>query len=290
MSSPYLKYLSEFAPYLEQERGASPHTVSAYMSDIHHYLEFNKDNPISSKTLTQYYQYLSHREYHRRSIIRKRASIQHFIDYLNRTYSLSIPRQAKLKKSNVATPLPKHESLENILKLINAPNPEHPFYYRNTAILEIMYGCGLRISELVQIQLCHLYSDCLKIWGKRRKERLVPLSPHAINRIAAYRSSERPHYGTAESAPYLFLGRTGTAMTRTRVYQIIKGYAHSIGLPHLTPHQLRHSFATHLLNGGANLREVQELLGHSHITSTEIYTHIAQHERHKEYKKYHPRA
>jgi len=189
--------------------------------------------------------------------------------------------------------LPHYLSVEQITRLLELPVPDEPRGIRDRALLELMYATGLRISEVSHLRRDHLYLDegFLRVMGKGNKERIVPLGHQAAQCIRRYLDQARPVLAGGKSSVYLFLNRSGNRLSRQGLWKIIKGYGSQMGISSvLTPHTLRHSFATHMVERGADLRSVQMMLGHSSISTTEIYTHVAREQVKKIYEKFHPRG
>ena len=200
--------------------------------------------------------------------------------------------------SRVPTPkrwgyLPSPLSEAEAGRLVDAPSPETPYGIRDRAILELLYGSGLRASELTGIGRIDVFSElrCLRVMGKRSKERIVPLGSHARDALERYLTEARPRFARRGSPDHVFLSRTGRALTRDTVWRIVRRHADSIGLDRrVHPHLLRHSFATHLLQQGADIRSVQEMLGHADIATTQIYTHVRPEHLKDVHRKFHPRG
>jgi integrase/recombinase XerD len=193
--------------------------------------------------------------------------------------------------------LPEVLSIEQVTRLLEQPFPSTPAGLRDTAILEVLYGCGLRVSELTGLDLADIsFSDaCLRVTGKGEKTRITPLLGAAARSLDAYIQRGRPGLHVkralgAQDGSAVFLSTRGTRLSRIAIHHIVETYGNTVGLPHLYPHLLRHSFATHLLEGGADLRTIQELLGHANIMTTQIYTHVDRRHIREEYLSTHPRA
>ena len=286
--------LSKFLLYLSVERDVSPHTLSAYKSDVLQFLSFLDGNEIGSKQISSFSKYLNDRDYQSQSIARKLSSISQFYAFLFREGKVSEPQALLHFKPRRAKRLPKVLTPKMIQLLLAAPQPGTDTYaYRDRAILETFYSCGLRISELPQLLMLQVVKEksFLKIRGKRSKERLVPLGSYAIDAIHAYLQVDRPQLLSKAAEPWLFLNERGAQMSRQTVYTLVKKYVQRAGLSSsVTPHTLRHSFATHLLEGDAGVREVQELLGHDNIATTQIYTHVSRDRLRAHFDTYHPRS
>ncbi len=277
--------IKDFEHYLKLEKGLSANTVQAYINDVTHLKNFSlfkypTYSPIEIKLqqLEEFLSYLNDLEIHARSQARIISGIKAFYfflelgDYIkeNPSMLLSTPRLDKK--------LPIVLTVEEIDELIGAIDLSKPDGHRNRAMLEVLYSCGLRVSELVELKLFQLHFDegFIRVIGKGNKERLVPISAKAIRELNNYfeqtRNTQKIQKGFEN---YVFLNKNGRNITRVMVFTIIKQLAKKIGLNKpISPHTFRHSFATHLVEGGADLRAVQQMLGHESIITTEIYTHL----------------
>lgn len=257
-------------------------TVSSYIEDIYKYLEYMENNKIKTaldieyQNITNYLKYLDNNNYETSSIIRKIVSIKLFHKYLSEEYKIK-DVSSKIINPRLRRKLPNILTIEEVDNLLDI-KLNTPFDYRNKAMLELMYSSGLRVSELVDLKLNNIdldngYVRCL---GKGKKERIIPIGEIAIEYlkkyINEYRNSMKKDYYTEN----VFLNNHGKNITRQGFFLIIKNIAKEKNIDkNITPHMLRHSFATHLLNNGANLRTIQEMLGHSSITTTQIYTNVS---------------
>lgn len=257
-------------------------TVSSYIEDIYKYLEYMENNKIKTaldieyQNITNYLKYLDNNNYETSSIIRKIVSIKLFHKYLSEEYKIK-NISSKIINPRLRRKLPNILTIEEVDNLLDI-KLNTPFDYRNKAMLELMYSSGLRVSELVDLKLNNIdldngYVRCL---GKGKKERIIPIGEIAIEYlkkyINEYRNSMKKDYYTEN----VFLNNHGKNITRQGFFLIIKNIAKEKNIDkNITPHMLRHSFATHLLNNGANLRTIQEMLGHSSITTTQIYTNVS---------------
>ncbi len=228
-----------------------------------------------------------------RSVARLLSSIRRFYAYALRAGWVSHNPSQNLQSPRLARYLPHVLSETQIEALLAAPDQTRPLGLRDAAMLELMYACGLRVSELVNLEMrqLDLSADLVMVFGKGRKERLVPLGEMAAERIAAYLQNARPRILGERISAAVFVTARGAAMTRQRFWQNIEAYAKVAGIEQaVSPHSLRHAFATHLLNHGADLRSVQLMLGHANLGTTEIYTHVAQARLKALHEKHHPRA
>jgi site-specific recombinase XerD len=285
------KQAKQFTDYLEYERALSVNTVSAVKSDLDQFLFFLKGASLSPKKLAAFSEYLFNRGYRASSISRKLSHVQQFCRHLYREGRIEFEAETYITVPKKEVYLPRILSANEMNLFLNAPGTTDRFPLRDKALLELAYACGLRISEIPALVLDSLQQTILNIHGKGNKERRVPVGSKARLALDAYLVSERPHLARPWSESTLFLSGRGKSLSRAAVHRIIQKYVKRAGLPaQITPHALRHTFATDLLNGGANLRLVQELLGHSNITTTERYTHVSNDRLKEHYHQFHPRG
>ncbi|MDD5375416.1 site-specific tyrosine recombinase XerD [Acidithiobacillus sp.] len=228
-----------------------------------------------------------------RSVVRLLSSVRRFYGYAEREGWVSRDPSRNLQSPRIGRVLPHVLSETETESLLAAPDCTHPLGLRDAAMLELMYACGLRVSELVNLETrqVDLGADMVVVFGKGRKERLVPMGEVASSRVTQYLQMGRPQILGQRISASLFVTGRGTAMTRQRFWQNIERYARSAGITQtVSPHSLRHAFATHLLNHGADLRSVQLMLGHAALSTTEIYTHVAQARLKALHAKHHPRG
>lgn len=257
-------------------------TVSSYIEDIYKYLEYMENNKIKTalnieyQDITKYLKYLDNNNYETSSIIRKIVSIKLFHKYLSLEYKIK-DVSSKIINPKLRRKLPNILTIEEVDNLLDI-KLNTPFDYRNKAMLELMYSSGLRVSELVDLKLNNIdldngYVRCL---GKGKKERIIPIGEIAIEYLKKYINEYRNSMKKGYYTENVFLNNHGKNITRQGFFLIIKNIAKEKNIDkNITPHMLRHSFATHLLNNGANLRTIQEMLGHSSITTTQIYTNVS---------------
>lgn len=272
LSNPSIQH---FLHYLRLEKGASVHTISAYSRDLYQIAQIIQDSPLTSESITNAIIILS-QTCRPRSVIRKLSALKSWLAFLQRSGQISETIDDWIVIPSTPHVLPKTIAIDVIHRLLNQPNLG-PWPYRDRAILEILYGCGLRVSEAVGMALHHMDLDeqLIRIMGKGRKERIVPFGNSAKSAIIHFLQFERPQLNRKNS-PILFLNRWGKPLSRQSVFVMVKRWCQKAGInPNVSPHTLRHAFATHLLEGGAGIRDVQELLGHVSISSTEIYTHVS---------------
>ena len=284
--------IDSFLDYLRIERGLSPNTILSYRVDLEQFKKWLGSDmlSISSSVVGKYASFLKDtRRLSKSSVSRKLSAIRMFYRFLQAEGAITEnPAQAVVSPRR-GRKIPSYLSLREVEKLLEAPDTTSPVGLRDKAILECLYATGLRISELVSLNRrdLNLASGWLKVQGKGSRERMVPLGKEAIKWLNRYL---REREGVRKDSP-LFCNRYGERISRQSCWKIIKKYARIAGINKvISPHTLRHSFATHLLSRDADLRSVQELLGHVSISTTQIYTHITQERLIKIYKKYHPRV
>jgi integrase/recombinase XerD len=279
----------------------SPNSVAAYINDISKLIVFldknyNKVGPLKVKLdhLKDFIAWLNIREISPRTQARTISGIKSFYKYLLIEGKLSSDPTALLESPKIGRKLPDILSMEEIDNLIDAVDLSKAEGQRNKAMLETLYSCGLRVSELVGLKITNLFFEqgFIKVEGKAGKERLVPVSGRAVDEVGKYMNEYRKKLNVAkDSENILFLNRRGRKLSRVMIFTIIKNLAEKIGLgKSISPHTFRHSFATHLINGGADLRAVQEMLGHESILTTEIYTHLDRDYLKSTIQQFHPRS
>lgn len=283
----------EFLRYLLIDKGYSENTIESYKRDLDKFLEYNKNTSIdniSNEDLKKYIKYLNDNGLNEKSIARNISSLKSFYKFLviskyvssNTSDSLYLP---KIKKS-----LPSTLTEEEVMSLLDIHLTDN-FSYRNKAMLELLYATGLRVSELINLKLQDIdfSQDIIRTFGKGSKERIIPIGDYAKEYLEKYIYEYRSSMLKRENNEYIFLNNHGKQMTRQGFFKIIKKIAKEKGInKELSPHTLRHSFASHLLKYGADLRTIQELLGHSDISTTQIYTHITNEELKQNYNNFHP--
>ncbi|MDW8346986.1 MAG: site-specific tyrosine recombinase XerD [Bacteroidia bacterium] len=290
----------EFEDYLRIERGFAQNTLMAYLADIKKYRRFFEQDErqllpqkLTSLHIREFLYVLGEVGLSEKTQARILASVRLFHKYLhNESYTSNDP-SSDIESPKIERTLPDILSVQEIEQMLNGLPTQTPQGIRNRAIIETLYSCGLRVSELVNLTLDQLFLEIeyIKVKGKGNKERLVPIGQWAIEWIERYLKEVRQKQKINPDAKnILFLNRSGNQMTRVMVFYIIKDAARMCNIQKkISPHTLRHSFATHLVENGADLRTVQDILGHASITTTEIYTHVDTSFLHQEYKKYHPR-
>jgi integrase/recombinase XerC len=300
-------YLDRFLIFLQTEKRASPRTVAEYQKDIFDGIDFfaavlkvpdEKLTPaaITPALVRRYLAHLNERGLARNSLLRKLAAWRSFFRFLVREGVVTGNPLAKIASPRRERRLPRVLFQAEAKRLVEAAAQTSPICLRDRAILEVLYGAGLRVSELVGLDVgdLDLGGACLRVLGKGAKERLVPVGSYAVRALRAYLQRGRPlllGQRTGEVEHALFLNRSGRRLSARAVRNIIKDYAAQAGVEgRVSPHTLRHSFATHLLDGGADLRVVQELLGHARLSTTQVYTHLSKEKMKRVYEKTHPRA
>lgn len=288
--------IARFRQYLVYEKGLSPKSVEAYLHDVLLLEDFLGNTPIENATFEDLQQFLKHlykADYNARSQARIISGMRAFYRYLIYANVREDDPTELLDAPKIGMHLPDVltvEEIQNIMDVIDLSTPEG---HRNRAMVEVMYGCGLRVSELVTLRLSNLFFDdgFIKVVGKGNKERLIPIGKTAINAVNQYVDGKRKLLKIKKGEEdYVFLNRRGAHLTREMVFMLVKKWVAAAGIDKtVSPHTFRHSFATHLIEGGADLRAVQEMLGHESITTTEIYTHLDQDYLRTNIALFHPR-
>ncbi len=297
-SPPLGQSIKDFLGYVIVEAGLSNNTVLAYGRDLKGFLAYcnskkiNCLQQIKPDHIQKYMQELSRAEKSESTVKRCLVAIRMLLRFSKLTGRICDDFTSILEGPKLWQRLPTYCSKKQVIDLLNAPSPDEPFYLRDKTILELLYATGVRASELAGLKTSDLnlkigYLRCL---GKGNRERIIPIGKVAIAATIEYIRDFRPKLAKSHSADFLLLSRTGLPLSRIEIWRLVKKYAIRAGLPRkLTAHTLRHCFATHLLTGGADLRSVQEMLGHVDIATTQIYTHVDQERLRKIHKIYHPR-
>jgi integrase/recombinase XerD len=287
---------NRFFNYLRVERGLSANTLLAYRSDLEKLAAFAQGAgkelmSLERDDLMRFIQHLHEQGLEAKSVARALVTMRSFFKYLVLDGLLKRDPSVNLESPKSWQSLPKLLITEEVERLLEAPDTATETGLRDKAMLEVLYATGLRVSELVAIKLNDLNLDLgfLTTLGKGSKERTVPLGQSAIGWVRHY-LGVRGRWLKGKTSPLLFLNRSGSPVTRQAFWKLIVNYGNRANIGHITPHLLRHSFATHLLENGADLRSVQLMLGHSDISTTQIYTHITNERLKHIYKKFHPRA
>ncbi|WP_437918604.1 site-specific tyrosine recombinase XerD [Sphingobacterium sp. LRF_L2] len=289
----------DFKRYLQLERNLSNNSIEAYLNDIHKlesYCSYKNIafEDINTKTLQQFLLFINDFNISPFTQARLLSGLKTFFSFLQIEYDKKDNPAELIESPRLSRKIPSVLNVQEIDNLIAAIDVSTTEGARNRAMLEILYGCGLRVSELVSLKLSnlHLQVEFIKVEGKGNKERLVPIGQQAIKHLQLYLQEIRPQFPQKKQAEdIVFLNRRGAQLTRVMVFIIIKDLAKKIGLEKpISPHTFRHSFASHLVEGGADLRAIQDMLGHESITTTEIYTHIDTDYLQSVITQYHPRA
>ena len=297
--------IDSFLSYLAVEKGFSENTVVAYRNDLYQLASFIEEEAakrslapswadFSRQGMLSYLLSLKERSYATTTVARKVAAAKSFFGFMVAEGNIKDDPTQNIGSPKMGKSLPKPISVSQAMLLLEQPAKlSTPEAKRDRAMLELLYASGMRVSELVSLNLGDINIDSgdVRCFGKGHKERIIPIAPRAVLTIKEYLQEGRPHLARDDTEQALFLNARGERLTRQGLWQIIKGYAKSTGLgAEITPHTLRHSFATHMLNGGADLRSVQELLGHANISTTQVYTHLTTEHIRRAYEKSHPRA
>lgn len=282
--------LENYRNYLKYERAYSDNTVGAYMNDLNKYEEFLKKDILKSDTedLEKYLKHIKNLE--STTVAHKITSIKLYFNYNIKRGIVSVNPADKVSRPKLTKHLPEYLTEEEVGKLLDV-EVKSPYDYRNKTILELLYSSGIRISELVNIKTPNYDSEeCLiRIMGKGNKERIVPLGDYAVNIMNDYMNNYRPLINKKHT-DYVFINNRGDKISRQFIFKVIKKEALKKGIKKdISPHTLRHTFATHLLKNGADLRIIQELLGHENISTTQIYTHVTNNKLKSDYETYFPK-
>ena len=291
--------LDKFSVYLHFKKGLSPSSTKSHLSDISLFFHFLKHknrqklSNITEQNIQSYLRYLFKKNYTQNSIDRKISSLKTFFTFLKNSQIIHTNPTSTISTPQKVHQLPSVLSLEEVELLINTPNKsQEVLFARNTAIIEIMYSCGLRVSELTSLLSNHICykTKTIKVVGKGQKERIIPFGEVAKKKLLLYIKEIRPKLNK-NNLSYFFLNNKGKQITRQQIWYIIKKRLLSCSInKKVSPHTLRHSFATHLLDNGTSIAIIQKLLGHQNINTTEIYTHISTKKLQEIHKKYHNRS
>lgn len=292
------QYVEQFLNHLAIEKGVSKNTLAAYSTDLKSYLEFLERekisdlNKIQPQDVTKFIYSLQKNRLSSTSVARKLSCIKSFHKFLHTEEVLSAEPTALLDSPKLTRRLPTTLSKEEVFRLLEMPDLTHKLGLRDRALLEFMYATGVRISELINLKTKDIYlkTGFARVFGKGSKERLVPIGRVCLKYLQKYLNESRPALAKSFSEDILFLNHHGRKFSRMGIWKILKSYAETARIKKdLHPHTLRHSFATHLLEGGAELRAVQELLGHADISTTQIYTQVDRKYIKEVHSKFHPR-
>ena len=287
-------YIDEYINFIYIEKKLSDNTKAAYLRDLKYFSSYlnNKDaKRICTDDIKNYINYLNNIKESRKTITRKLVSIRTFFDFLVKENIIKNNPCEKIDSPKQIRTLPKTLNIQEVTKLLDL-HPKTALEYRNRAMLELMYATGLRVSELVNLETndINLNDGYVKCFGKGRKERIIPMGDNMINILDEYINVYRPTLLKGYLTDKVFISSYGKGITRQGFFKILKKAANDAGIKKdFSPHTLRHSFATHLLDHGADLRSIGEMLGHENIKTTQIYTHITNKKIRKDYDEYHPR-
>ncbi len=292
--------LKEYLAQLKVEKNLTKNTISSYKTDLESFLNYIKDigitdlSEITTEHLSSFFKLLKNLGLNERTSARYFSSIRGFFKYLIKNDYVEASPIEKMKAPKISRKLPSVLTIDEINTLLNTPNLDDKNGIRDKAMLEVFYACGLRVSELINLKIMDLFlkENLIKVYGKGRKERLVPIGSEAIASLENYLTQSRPFLKkNLQSENFVFLSNRGKKFSRMGVWKIVKRYVELSDIKkEIHPHTFRHSFATHLIERGADLRSVQEMLGHSDISTTQIYTHIDRDYVKRVHKMYHPRG
>lgn len=292
-------WIDRFLHHLAVERGLSPNTLDAYARDLQGYTAMvrgrgvSKVEEITAEDSLNYFKAMRFQGLSPRSTARTLSTLKGFHKFLLQEQAIKENPLRRMRSPRVVPRLPSVLTALEVEGLLQQPNPRHPLGIRDRAMLELMYATGLRVSELVHLTVNDVNLDVgyVRTRGKGSKERIVPIGKAAGQALKGYLEGPRRLYPLRSSQPTLFVGTRGKGITRQGFWKILKRYAQAAGIhKHITPHVLRHSFATHLLEGGADLRSVQSMLGHVDIATTQVYTHVSREHLKRLHQKFHPRG
>ncbi len=294
------EFLKEYLTILLYEKNLSENTINAYRNDINKFMEYAKEicindlNNITSGHITKYFEEQRELGIDSSTTARYMSSIKSFFLYLESNNYIEKNPTEKLGPVKKSRKLPAVLSFQEIEKILNVPNTDDITGLRDKAILETFYSSGLRVSELINLKINDLFfeDDVIRVLGKGAKERIVPIGSSAVKWLKEYFVRSRPHLEKkSKSQNIVFLNKRGTKLSRMWIWKIFNYYAKEAGITkEIHPHTFRHSFATHLLEGGADLRAVQEMLGHADISTTQIYTHVDRNYIKQVHRDHHPRG
>jgi integrase/recombinase XerD len=293
--------IASFLTHVRVEKGLSANTISAYRRDLQKFDEFARKRKLTLESVTRddlvdFLAGLYRQKLESRTVARQLVTLRNFFRFAQIQDLIPEDPSSNLESPKIRRHLPGYLRLEEVEKLLEQPDSKTPTGLRDRAMLEVLYSTGLRVSELIGLGVSDLDGKvgCVRCIGKGDKERIVPVGKKALTMVDRYLREGRPQLlrnARASAGPALFVNRRGVALSRVGVWKILSAYGRRAGLRvALTPHMLRHSFATHLLERGADLRSVQLMLGHADISTTQIYTHVVEERLKQIYKAHHPRA
>lgn len=291
--------IKKFKRFLQVEKGLSDNSIYSYTYDLKKFSEFmlSKNKDILAATQDDIQQFLkferNSKKNSTRTMARSLAAIRQFYNFISDENEVTDNPTLKIESPHIEKSLPDFLSSTEIEKLFASISEDDIFELRDKTIFELLYSCGLRITEAIEITNSDIDYDnsFLKVTGKGSKERLVPVGEEAVRLLKKYQHNSRNEILGKRESKYLFISKKGSMLNRKSVWRLLKSYVDRTGIEkNITPHTLRHSFATHLIEKGADLRSVQELLGHMDISTTQVYTHLAKRELQKIHTKFHPKA
>jgi integrase/recombinase XerD len=291
--------LDQFLHYILVEKGLSKNTIDAYSHGLNRFLDYLRRKGIQEMPrvtkldIRSFLLGLKRQGLSTRSLVRNLAAIRSFFRFLIQEGILNANPIEELESPKIERKLPEILTLKEVEQLLEQANSQTPIGIRDRTMLEVLYATGMRVSELTKlpVQQVNLEGGYVLVFGKGSKERIIPLGSEAMKWIALYLNSARERLAKGKESPSLFINRSGKGMSRQQFWKNIKAYGRKAGIrKRITPHLLRHSFASHLLEGGADLRSVQIMLGHADISTTQIYTHVTGERLKKIHQRYHPRG
>ncbi len=291
--------LDQFLHYLVVEKGLSKNTIEAYSHGLNRFLDYLKKKGIQEIPRVNKFDVrafllaLKKKGLSTKSVVRNLVAIRSLFQFLIREGILETNPIETLESPKIPKTLPEILTLKEVEQLLEQPNPKTPMGMRDRAMLEVLYATGMRVSELTQLPMnqINLEGGYVLVFGKGSKERIIPLGSEAMKWVALYLKGPRERLAKRKESPFLFISRMGRGMSRQQFWKHIKAYGRKAGVQkRITPHLLRHSFASHLLERGADLRSVQMMLGHVDISTTQIYTHVTGERLKKIHQRYHPRG
>jgi integrase/recombinase XerD len=291
-------HIRSFLSYLRVEKGLSPNTINAYRRDMAKFAAFAAKQKLETAQIERshvvdFLRTLYLRKLDSRSVARHLVTIRHFFRFAFTEGFIQEDPASNIQSPKFRQALPEFLSVQEVDRLLAQPDVNTTAGLRDKAMIELLYSTGLRVSELCGLKTADVQMEvgCLRCIGKGNKERLVPVGRRALETVQEYLKKSRPEILGEKTSPYLFASRTGAAINRIIFWKVLGAYGRKAGLRKtLSPHMLRHSFATHLLDRGADLRSVQMMLGHADIATTQIYTHVVEERLKQVYKAHHPRA
>ena len=290
--------VESFLNYLIVECGLSENTIKGYKSDLRNFSNYLKNKGIKrfqdlrANMIVNYIEKEKQRGLSENSISRSLVTAKMFYKYMITEGKISRNPMSSISSPKLQKHLPEVLHYKAVEKMLQVPNCNEKLGIRDKAILELMYATGARVSEVASIKVSWVSLDYgfIKCQGKGSKQRIVPIGTKAVNSVRKYLQDVRPLLSKGKDGETLFLSRTGKKLRRENIWELVRKYAKCAGIKNVSPHTLRHSFATHLLEGGADLRSVQEMLGHANISTTQIYTHVDRKYLKSVHQKFHPRA